>query len=405
MPQPRLLADLVVDGILGIGGRPGLPPYLSDLPELARVAYVIAVDLPSGCDPAGLLNETGAVRLTADETVTFSLLKPVHLLPATQAACGLLTVIDIGVPEPGNPAVERLTFQDAAELWPVPGPGDNKYSRGVLGNISGGEHYTGAAVMSVTAAVTAGVGMVRYLGPEAPSALLRQLVPEAVFGDGRVQAWAIGSGMDTGDASEEQLRASRAAVDSDLPVLLDAGGLDLIEGPRSAPTLLTPHAGELLGLARRLKLTAEDYLADDGALADDAVRRAPVQIARLVADHLGVTVLLKGSDTIVVPPTASGQPIRSQSDGPNWLATAGSGDVLGGLAGMLLAGGLTPLDAGSLAALVHGVAGDRANPGGPVRALDVAHELGRTVAYLLLTAQQSEAAEGEPDDADDQQQA
>ncbi len=388
-------ADLIVDGILGIGGRPGLPPHLDELPQLVLGAYLLAVDLPSGCDPAGLLNEPGARRLTADETVTFSLLKPVHLLPATQAVCGLLTVIDIGVQEPNAPTVERLTFQDAAELWPVPGPTDDKYSRGVLGTITGGEHYTGAALMSVTAAVTAGAGMVRYIGPEAPSGLLRQVVPEAVFGDGRVQAWAIGSGMSIDDASEEQLRAARAAIASDLPVLLDAGGLDLLDAPRSTPTLLTPHAGELLRLARRLNLRSEAHLGENGMLADDAVRRAPVQVARLVADHLDVTVLVKGSDTVVVPPTASGLPVRSQADGPNWLATAGSGDVLGGLAGMLLAGGLSPLDAGSLAALVHGVAGDRANPGGPVRALDVAHELGRTVAYLLATADAVATSDGQ----------
>ncbi|NYJ73751.1 bifunctional ADP-dependent NAD(P)H-hydrate dehydratase/NAD(P)H-hydrate epimerase [Allobranchiibius huperziae] len=377
-------ADLVIDGILGIGGRPGLPDHLTRLQErIGDGSYVLAVDLPSGCDPAGMV---GSDRLTADETVTFSLLKPVHLLPATQAACGLLTVIDIGVTEPDAPTAERLTYQDAGLLWPVPGPDDDKYSRGVLGSIAGGEHYTGAAVMSVTAAVTAGAGMVRYVGPDAPTALLRQVVPETVFGVGRVQAWAIGSGMDLSDASAEQLSAAREALDSDLPLLLDAGGLDLLEAPRDAPTLLTPHAGELLRLARRLHLTVEGHTGDDGELADDAVRRAPVQVARAVADHLHVTVLLKGSVTVVVPPSASGLPIRSQADGPNWLATAGSGDVLGGLAGALLAAGLSPLDAGSLAALVHGVAADRANPGGPVRALDVAHELGRTVAYLLRTA-------------------
>ena len=377
-------ADLVIDGILGIGGRPGLPAHLAHLQDrIGDGAYVLAVDLPSGCDPAGL---TVSAHLTVDETVTFSLLKPVHLLPATQAACGLLTVVDIGVAEPAAPVAERLTYQDAGLLWPVPGPADDKYSRGVLGSIAGGEHYTGAAVMSVTAAVTAGVGMVRYVGPAAPTGLLRQLVPEAVFGVGRVQAWAIGSGMDLSDASKEQLSTARDAIASDLPLLLDAGGLDLLQGPRSAPTLLTPHAGELLRLARRLHLTLDGHTGDDGELADDAVRRAPVQVARAVADHLDVTVLLKGSVTVVVPPTVSGLPIRSQADGPNWLATAGSGDVLGGLAGALLAAGLSPLDAGSLAALVHGVAADRANPGGPVRALEVAHELGRTVAYLLRTA-------------------
>ena len=377
-------ADLVIDGILGIGGRPGLPEHLAHLQDrIGDGAYLLAVDLPSGCDPAGLVDSG---RLTADETITFSLLKPVHLLPATQAACGLLTVIDIGVAEPDAPTAERLTYQDAGELWPVPGPADDKYSRGVLGSIAGGEHYTGAAVMSVTAAVTAGAGMVRYVGPDAPTGLLRQLVPEAVFGVGRVQAWAIGSGMDLSDASKEQLSAARDAIASDLPLLLDAGGLDLLEEPRPAPTLLTPHAGELLRLARRLHLTVDGHTGEDGELADDAVRRAPVQVARAVADRLDVTVLLKGSVTVVVPPTAAGLPIRSQADGPNWLATAGSGDVLGGLAGALLAAGLSPLDAGSLAALVHGVSADRANPGGPVRALDVAHELGRTVAYLLRTA-------------------
>lgn len=376
-------ADLVIDGILGIGGRPGLPAHLSHLQdEFADGAYVIAVDLPSGCDPAGLIESN---RLVVDETVTFGMLKPVHLLPTTQAACGLLTVIDIGLVDPSSPVAERLTHQDAAHLWPVPGPSDDKYSRGVLGCIAGGEHYTGAAVMAVTAAVTAGAGMVRYVGPDAPTALLRQLVPEAVFGVGRVQAWSIGSGMDLKDASDEQLSTARAAIASDLPVLLDAGGLDLLDGPRRAPTLLTPHAGELLRLARRLHLTVDGPTGDDGELDDDAVRRAPVQIAQVVADHLGVTVLLKGSDTIVVPPADSLSAIRSQCDGPHWLATAGSGDVLAGLAGMLLAAGLSPLDAGSLAALVHGVAGDCANPGGPVRGLDVARELGRTVAYLLRT--------------------
>lgn len=389
-------ADVVIDGILGIGGRPGLPPHLRQLQQQMGVdAYIIAVDLPSGCDPDGLIGPNNSDRLVAVETVTFGMLKPVHLLPATQAACGLLTVIDIGLVEPGTPTVERLTYQDAAQLWPVPGPADDKYSRGVLGCIAGGEHYTGAAIMSVTAAVTAGVGMVRYLGPEAPSAVLRHAVPETVFGAGRVQAWAIGSGMDVEDASDEQLAAAREAIASGLPILLDAGGLDLLEQPRSAPTLLTPHAGELLRLARRLHLRLEGHTGEDGELADDAVRRAPVQVTQLVADHLGVTVLLKGSDTIVVPPSGFGMPIRSQSDGPNWLATAGSGDVLGGLAGTLLAAGLSPLDAGSLAALVHGLAGDRTNPGGPVRALDIAHELGRTVAYLLRTAALDGTDDGE----------
>jgi NAD(P)H-hydrate repair Nnr-like enzyme with NAD(P)H-hydrate dehydratase domain len=113
------------------------------------------------------------------------------------------------------------------------------------------------------------------------------------------------------------------------------------------------------------------------------VAARPLASARRAADALDATVLLKGSTTLVVPPTASGRPVRSQADAPPWLATAGAGDVLAGLAGTLLAAGLDPIDAGSLAALVHGVAADRANPGGPLRALAVARGIPATVAALL----------------------
>jgi NAD(P)H-hydrate repair Nnr-like enzyme with NAD(P)H-hydrate dehydratase domain len=176
------------------------------------------------------------------------------------------------------------------------------------------------------------------------------------------------------DAAREQLEAARRALASDLPVLVDAGGLDLLEGRRGASTLLTPHAGELARLLSRL----------DGAEVSRAeVTANPVRSARRAADLTGATVLLKGSTTLVVGPTASGLPIRSQNDAPPWLATAGAGDVLAGVCGALLAAGLSPLDAGSLGALVHGVAGDRANPGGPLRALAVAHGIPGTVAHLL----------------------
>jgi NAD(P)H-hydrate repair Nnr-like enzyme with NAD(P)H-hydrate dehydratase domain len=161
---------------------------------------------------------------------------------------------------------------------------------------------------------------------------------------------------------------------SDLPVLVDAGGLDLLEGHRLAPTLLTPHAGELARLLARLT---------DRVVSRSDVEAAPVAHARMAADLTGATVLLKGATTLVVPPTASGLAVRSQNDAPAWLATAGAGDVLAGLAGTLLAAGLDPLDAGSLAALVHGVAADDANPGGPVRALAVANGIPATVAALL----------------------
>lgn len=369
-------ADLVIDGVLGIGGRAGLPaPAGQWVDALAEETYVVAVDLPSGQDPAGEAVTADAVF--ADETVTFGVAKPVHVLPATEAAVGQLTVLDIGLQVEGVADVQRLDFDDVAGLWPVPGAGDDKYSRGVLGVVAGGEDYPGAAVLCCTSAVEAGVGMLRYVGTPTPVDLVRAAVPEALVGDGRVQAWVIGPGLDLGSragGSKGQRDVARAALDSDLPVLLDAGGLDLITAPRHAPTLLTPHAGELARLLTRL----------EGAEVTRAqVSAAPVAHARRAAGLTAATVLLKGATTLVVPPPGSDLPIRSQADAPPWLATAGAGDVLAGLAGALLAAGLAPLDAGSLAALVHGVAADRANPGGPVRALAVAHGIPRTVAALL----------------------
>jgi hydroxyethylthiazole kinase-like uncharacterized protein yjeF len=369
-------ADLVIDGLLGIGGRPGLPPAaVAWVDAIPGSAYVVGVDLPSGQDPSGAsASDTGVF---ADETVTFGVAKPVHLLPATEAAVGRLTIIDIGLEVEGEPDVERLDFADVPRLWPVPGAGDDKYSRGVLGVVAGGEEYTGAAVLCCTAAVSAGLGMLRYVGTPTPTGLVRAAVPEAVHGEGRVQAWVVGPGLDTASrarGSKAQLEVARAAVDSDLPVLLDAGGLGLVDGPREAPTLLTPHAGELATLLGRLEGTQ---------VSRSEVASDPVGAARRAADLTGATVLLKGATTLVVPPTATGLAVRSQNDAPPWLATAGAGDVLAGVCGALLAAGLTPRDAGSLGALVHGVAADRANPGGPVRALAVAHGIPGAVAGLL----------------------
>lgn len=369
-------ADLVLDGVLGIGGRPGLPEaaraWVEAVPD---TAYVVAVDLPSGHDPAGRsASDTGVF---ADETVTFGVAKPVHVLPATEPAVGALTLVDIGLTLEGAADVERLDFDDVRELWPVPGASADKYSRGVLGVVAGGESYTGAPVLCCTAAVEAGIGMVRYVGTPTPTAQVRSAVPEAVLGEGRVQAWVVGPGLDTASRAQgtkAQLDTARDALASDLPVLVDAGGLDLVRGRRDAPTLLTPHAGELARLLSRL---------EDGEVTREQVSSDPLGHARRAADATGATVLLKGATTLVVPPSDSGLPVRSQRDAPPWLATAGAGDVLAGIAGTLLAAGLEPVDAGSLAALVHGVAADRANPGGPVRALAVAHAVPGTVAALL----------------------
>ena len=404
-------ADLVLDVIVGIGGRPGLRPDEACLVDAVDDdAWVLAVDLASGLDPAGEQGEDDAVW--ADETVTFGTPKPVHLLPAGEAATGRLTVVDIGVELDDVPAaVERLTWDDVAGLWPVPGSGDDKYSRGVLGVVAGSEAYPGAAVLCTTAAAESGVGMLRYVGTPTPVGLVHQAVPEAVVAEGRVQAWVVGPGLDTqadDERSRAQLDAARAALASDLPVVVDAGGLALVDGRRDAPTVLTPHAGELARLLTRLErpATGTDDAPSAGSGpgsrtgkagrsvnrptddADDAqqevsaddVKGDPLGHARRLVALTGATVLLKGATTLVV---TEGEPVRSQADAPPWLATAGAGDVLSGVIGALLAAGLSPHDAASLGALVHGVTADRVSGGGPLRALAVANGIRPTVRDLL----------------------
>jgi hydroxyethylthiazole kinase-like uncharacterized protein yjeF len=316
----------------------------------------------------------------ADETVTFGVAKPVHLLPATEPAVGRLTVVDIGLDlgtgaDAYRPVVERLTFDDVGRLWPVPGASSDKYSRGVVGIVAGTPTYPGAAVLSVLGALGAGPGMVRYVGPPEVQALVHAAAPEAVSAEGRVQAWVCGSGFDPGSRAKgvaEQRRHVEEALATDLPMVVDAGALELLDH-RSAPTLLTPHAGELARLLTRLR--GEE-------VSREQVSSAPLAHAREAAERTGCTVLLKGSHTLVVSPDVS-RPVRCQADAPAWVGTAGAGDVLGGLLGTLLAAGLDPLDAGALGALVHGVAADRTNPGGPVRISEVARRIPETVAALL----------------------
>lgn len=380
--DPALLAeaDVVLDGVLGIGARPGLPDWaVAWVAALPESAHVIAVDLPSGQDPmGGALDPDGVF---ADETATFSVAKPVHLLPPTEQACGLLTVVDIGLEVGAEPVVRRLDHDDVAGLWPVPGATDDKYSRGVVGIVAGGESYTGAALLGVTAAVEAGAGMVRYVGPATPTALVRAAVPEAVHGTGRVQAWVVGPGLDVASratGAKAQLDVAREALAGEDPVVVDAGGLDLLDpavlrGRSGRSTLLTPHAGECARLLSRL---------GDVEVERAAVEAEPVRHSRALAALTGATVLLKGATTLVVPPE-DGAALWSQADAPPWLATAGAGDVLAGLLGTIVAAGVPVAEAGALGALVHGVAADHANPGGPVRALGVAHAVPSAVAHLL----------------------
>src|SRR5690606_16214514 len=306
-------------------GLTGAMAGLAD--SIPESAPVIAVDLPSGADPEGLAPLGPCVR--ADATVTLRMATPGPIPPATRSATGRLTVVDIGVAEPARAATEQLTPSDVPDQWPVPGATDDKYSRGVLGVVAGSARYPGAAVLAVSAALESGVGMVRYVGPEVATQQVLARCPEAVPGQGQVQAWVSGPGGPTdGDtpAVRRRLEACRQALASELPCVVDAGALDLVAGPREAPTLLTPHAGELARMLSRLE--------PGRVFHRNQVTAAPLVHSRRLAELTGATILLKGSSTLVVSPDPE-QPVRSQSDAPAWLATAGAGDVLAGLVGML----------------------------------------------------------------------
>ncbi|MBX0300834.1 NAD(P)H-hydrate dehydratase [Cryobacterium sp. 1639] len=259
----------------------------------------------------------------------------------------------------------------------VPQSTDDKYSRGVLGMRTGSTEYPGAAVLGVEAASRTGVGMVRFLGARRVSTLVLQRRPEVVTADGRVQAWLLGSGLDAGARSADTTRQLQKALRQGVPTVLDAGALDLV-GDGTGARVITPHYRELAGLLNRSGETVEVA----------QIAQSPGEWAVRAAGRLGVTVLLKGSTTHVASPSG----IRlTVSGAPAWLATAGSGDVLAGILGALLATHSATLeaDADALAALaatacfVHSAAASRASGGGPIVALDIAQAVPATIAALL----------------------
>ncbi len=275
---------------------------------------------------------------------------------------------------------QEWTADDAAEWIIEPAASDDKYTRGVLGVVTGSNEYPGAAVLGVEAAHRAGIGMVRYIGPRVARAAVLAQRPETVAGSGRVQAWLIGSGIDPDHRTFVLLADLQFALASHVPVVIDSGALDLVDG-RSAPTVITPHARELSRLltSRELQVSVEDVRADPGGWAERAARK------------LGVTVLLKGAVTYICDPDGARHTVTAPT---HWLATAGTGDVLGGMLGALVATHHERLstDAEALAALaataawVHGEAARRASAdvgGGPVTALDLAGAVPRVIGALL----------------------
>ncbi|WP_457963105.1 NAD(P)H-hydrate epimerase [Arthrobacter sp. D1-29] len=388
-------ADVVIDAVLGTGAKGGLRG-----PAAALVEALLAEGLPGrteqlvvACDvPSGVDADTGEVHapvLPADVTVTFGGAKAGLLADPGAGHSGRVQVVQIGIEENLPwPALRRFDATDLSRLLPQPGRRSHKYSRGVLGVVAGSADYPGAAVLACRGALAAGVGMVRYLGPPEVADLVRQSCPEVVCGTGsvaetHVQAWLVGSGMGPGDA--EQLQRARDAVDSGLPTIADAGALPVLPDVMAPQVVLTPHAGELAALLHRL----HDHTEGSAAPFPDraAVESRTLDAVRHAAVLTEATVLLKGAATLVASPF---QDAYSQAEGTPWLATAGSGDVLAGVIGALLAqagsdvgrfsdAGIDPEERwaaiAALAASLHGLAGAAASAGGPLTAGRIADAL------------------------------
>ncbi|KAA1427314.1 bifunctional ADP-dependent NAD(P)H-hydrate dehydratase/NAD(P)H-hydrate epimerase [Nocardioides antri] len=354
-PQPSRSWDVVLDGIVGIGGRPPLRDDAAAALEAVAGVPVVAVDIPSGVDVD--TGELAGPHVSAAVTVTFGTHKIAHLVDPAAAECGVVHLVDIGLDLP-EPALEALQPADVAALLPVPGGQAQKYARGVVGVRAGSAAYPGAALLSVAGAASGLAGMVRFVGDPTVQDRVRAAFPEVV-GDGRVQAWVVGSGSD--DSAEDALRA---AVDDDVPLVVDADALAFADLASGRPAVLTPHAGELAAM-----------LGADRA----AVEARPLHHVREAADRYAATVLLKGRHTLVAE---RDRPVRATTSGTPWLATAGAGDVLGGLVGALLAAGLAPYDAASVGSWLHGAAATFASRGGPIVAGDVARALPVVTAAL-----------------------
>ena len=352
--------DLVVDGVAGIGSRPGLEPQVAALASACvEVGFpVVAVDLPSGLAPEPPFSDQP--HFHADLTVTFGGLKLCQLMEPARSACGVVELVDIGL-ELGEPAVLQWEVEDLASRWPVPGPAADKYSRGVVGMDTGSPDFPGAAILGTSGAVHSGAGMVRYWGPAQVGDRIVDRFPNVVLAQGRVQSLVVGSGW--GERRDKGLVGR--AIASGAPLVVDADALrHLPDGGGHPGVLLTPHAGELswlLGWERA------------GVAAD------PIDAVSSAAAKTGCTVLLKGATQYVAVPGSD--QVRLAVPGPAWTAQAGSGDTLAGICGTLLAAGLDAGEAALAAASIQALAA--VGHPGPLPPQELAALLPSVIAELV----------------------
>lgn len=330
---------VVVDGLFGTGlARPLAPDIAGQLQRLVTAAhFTLAIDLPSGMD-----TDFGRDLGAADATVTLALgaLKPAHLLDKGLDRCGHLLLDDIGIPI----ATTRSTV--AMPRLGTPGPHSQKYTRGLVAVLEG--QMRGAARLASTAALHGGAGYVVRVGEDhgqGPNAIVHRPVTEfaKLLDDDRTGAVVIGPGLGRdGDGSA----SLDAAIASARPLVLDGDALSLIGrdvgrlSARTAPTCLTPHSGEF------------DRMFGEG-------KGSKIDRTLAAAAEAGAVIVHKGADTVIATPQGD---VRVYSGGSPWLSTAGTGDVLAGLLGARLAGGVAPLAAAEAAVWLHGRAAQLAGP-------------------------------------------
>ncbi|PZQ48604.1 MAG: bifunctional ADP-dependent NAD(P)H-hydrate dehydratase/NAD(P)H-hydrate epimerase [Rhodovulum sulfidophilum] len=377
---------VIVDALFGVGlDRPleGQAAAIVAAVNAAR-APVLAVDVPSGLD-ADTGQPLGPV-VEADATVTFFRKKPGHLLAPGRALCGTLELAQIGIPETVLAETGIEGHENTPALWdhalPRPGPAAHKYTRGHAAVVSGPATRTGAARLAAGAALRAGAGLVTLASPG--SALMvnaahltavmlaRADTAEdlaALLADPRYTAAVLGPGMGAG---AEPRALTQAALAAPAALVLDADALTQFReapgalfdaiGGRAAPVVLTPHDGEFARL-----------FPDLATVAGKTGR------ARAAAARSGAIVVLKGSDTVIAAPDGR---LAINANAPPWLATAGSGDVLAGIIGGLLAQRVPAFEAAAAGVWMHGAAANEIGPG--LIAEDLAPAL-RPVLRALLS--------------------
>ena len=370
LPGSLSNCDAVVDALFGAGldrEVEGLPRATIEAMNASGVP-IVAVDLPSGVN--GTTGAIMGVAVTASLTVTFFRRKTGHLLLPGRLQCGIVEVADIGIPESVLDKIKPQTFANAPSLWggafPRPDAQGHKYSRGHTVVVSGGASTTGAARLAARGALRGGAGLVTIASPreamainaaESLAVMVRPVDGAAelgeFLGDRRRNAVVLGPGGGVGSQMREQVLAALA---SHAAVVLDADALtsfadhadalaDAIR-KRRGNGVLTPHEGEFSRLFRKIYA--------------DHKSNSKLEKTRLAAEFCGAVVVYKGADTVVAAPDRRAS---IAENGPPSLATAGSGDVLAGIIGGLMAQGMPAFEAASAGVWLHGDAATEFGPG------------------------------------------